>query len=371
MSIFVFFAVAILLAGYISAKGLQILTGQVWLGTVSMLFTLFILCSIAMPPQKLCAMINTALCYNVLQRVVYVSASSFNYLKEIGYFYLGFIMYFSLCFVGIAFFSVFNNSINYQRSLSFGFIIVIAILCYGYANAKNIRVKEIQVPAQTDAKICFISDIHVGAIHSEKTLQKLEKLIDKMHPDMVLIGGDSWDMREDHGRNELIDFATRTFSKIASKYRTVAVIGNHEIYTGMRSCVELLQQCGIDVLRDESINIGGCTIIGRLDKSISDRESLDNMIYSGMENVIVLDHNPDALNHELPENIMLYLCGHTHGGQMFPINFITNWQYRPTGKLGKIGEMYYYISSGAGFWGPPFRIGSNPEVVCIELKKEH
>jgi len=63
------------------------------------------------------------------------------------------------------------------------------------------------------------------------------------------------------------------------------------------------------------------------------------------------------------------VSGHTHHGQFPPATFFTPLFYPYWAGLYRIRDMFLYVSSGAGFWGPPLRLGSHPEVVALKLRR--
>jgi hypothetical protein len=115
-------------------------------------------------------------------------------------------------------------------------------------------------------------------------------------------------------------------------------------------------------------------IIGREDRSVSftgdKRKSLIEIMKekSGNLPTILLDHTPTGLNEAAENKIDLQLSGHTHNGQMFPLNFITGMIYELSRGYLKKGETHYYVSSGAGSWGPPVKLASDAEIVNIKIK---
>jgi predicted MPP superfamily phosphohydrolase len=63
----------------------------------------------------------------------------------------------------------------------------------------------------------------------------------------------------------------------------------------------------------------------------------------------------------------LMLSGHTHAGQLWPFGELAKATYKIVPGLSKIGNMYFYLSVGAGTWGPPIRLGSRSEVVKVVI----
>lgn len=346
--IHMFFIVQIL-AGYICAKGIFCITQKTWLSVLAMLLSLTCVASFLAMTKD-----STKFTW-LLDGICYV-----------GYVYLGFIVYFSVgCIAGFIF-SKFCPSIELSKILSAVLVGVILILFAGYINAINPRLKKLTIPCSVNMKICFLSDIHVGSIGTNITLSKITKMINQIKPDLIILGGDVLDKK---GVRDYQNKFIRVFSKITSKYKTVAVVGNHELYTGLDECLAILRKAGISVLIDENISVNGVNIVGRMDCSVFRRKPLSKILPKNNLPTIVVDHSPEAIDEAVSSFAFLQLSGHTHGGQIFPLNIATSLMYEPTGVLEMIKATYLYISYGAGFWGPPYRIGTIPEVVSIELRK--
>ncbi|MDW7682284.1 MAG: metallophosphoesterase, partial [bacterium] len=162
-------------------------------------------------------------------------------------------------------------------------------------------------------------------------------------------------------------------STIQSKYGVFAVTGNHEYIGGVDAATDYLQNYGVSVLRDSVVKIvDSIYLIGREDRSIrrfsgKARTSLDSLMQGVDRNYpcFLLDHQPFELSEAARNGIDLQICGHTHHGQLWPLNLITRMLYEKSWGYLKRGDTHYYISSGAGTWGPPVRIGNHPEIVEI------
>lgn len=324
-------------------------------------------------------------------------SSVLDFLRNISHISLGFTFYFFIICFCIYLINKVNPLVDFRKLMAYGFGATLLLLVGGFINAMNPQTKKIVIPAHLGLKICFVSDIHVGSIGTTRTLSKISELIYSTKPDLIILGGDILDFNGPQNYREIF---LQIMGDIAKKYPTYAVIGNHEIYTNPKICIELLQNAGIKVLLDEYTEINfknhesdfkiindskesaqkspssqKIAIIGRLDGSVQ-RKSLKEIINNAKTNLdsistpelktIVVEHTPGAIDESVENGIFLHLSGHTHGGQMFPLNLITNFIYKKTGVLHKDRNTYSYISCGAGFWGPPYRIGNTPEVVLIE-----
>jgi hypothetical protein len=119
------------------------------------------------------------------------------------------------------------------------------------------------------------------------------------------------------------------------------------------------------------VQVKGFNIVGRVDRIVLSKKSLSKIISGNEKNLIIVDHTPSDIGESVKHHALLHLSGHTHGGQVFPMNLIVNHLFGPTGDLKKIQDTYAYITYGAGFWGPPYRIGNIPEVMLINISKKN
>lgn len=348
--IFLLIVILQVLAGYFCAKVVQYLTKKAWLGVLAMLFTLVPAVSIYLKKSLVhCEWFTNGFCY-------------------LGYIYLGFILYFPIYCTAVFVFHKFYKKIRLKKLLSAGFVLVPIFLLCGYLNAINPRLKTLNVEGDSDLKICFVSDIHVGCINTSHILNRVADCINRVNPDIVIFGGDVLDI-------EALNVYEKTFvdimrNKITSKYETYAVIGNHEIYAGVEDCVRLLKQAEIKILIDKAVKVKGFNIVGRLDRTVRQRKSLSQIVANDVKNLIVIDHTPSSIEESADHHALLHLSGHTHAGQIFPMNLVVNYMFGPTGDLRKVKDTHVYITNGAGFWGPPYRIGNIPEVVLINISKK-
>ncbi len=133
-----------------------------------------------------------------------------------------------------------------------------------------------------------------------------------------------------------------------------------------------MTELNIISLRDTCVTINnGFVLIGREDRSkgLSKRKSLKELVDGSVQNlpVILMDHTPFHLEEAMENGIDLQLSGHTHNGQMFPINLIVGKIYEMAWGYLRKGNTQYYVSSGVGTWGPPIRTGSRSEIVNLKI----
>jgi predicted MPP superfamily phosphohydrolase len=267
--------------------------------------------------------------------------------------------------------------------LSLGYTIiglVTMIVIGGYINALTTRIKEIpltihkKVTGVSELKILMASDLHLGALIGERQEKKLVRIINEQKPDLVLLCGDLVDgdigpaLRKNLGRH---------IQEIRTPLGVYAIPGNHEYIGGIQNTMPYLQSINIKVLRDEVVTLtDGIQLVGRDDRD-SRRMGGENNPHDlkvltrdldPNKPIIVMNHQPFNLNEAVEAGVDLQLSGHTHNGQMWPFNFITEAMYEVSWGLKQKGKTTVYVSSGFGSWGPPVRVGSSPEVVVFRIK---
>lgn len=218
-------------------------------------------------------------------------------------------------------------------------------------------------------KIVAASDIHLGISIDKERLQSYVKLINDQHPDIVLLAGDV----SDHSLMPLINqHMDEELRAIKAPLGVYAINGNHEHYAETPTATaDYLKKAGITVLRDETCLVDSSFyVIGRDDRSNQKRKMLKDIV-EGLDTTkprILMDHQPYHLEEAEQNGIDLQLSGHTHNGQFFPGNLLVNAMYEVGHGYLKKGKTQYYVSSGLGIWGPHYRIGTQSELVVINLK---
>lgn len=271
---------------------------------------------------------------------------------------------------------------DYQRTKQIAAIVVLSVsvilIIAGRINALSPKIQTLDlkvnktVNSQKDWNIVLASDIHLGTLIGQSRLDVLVKMINDLKPDLVLFAGDIIDedltpvINQDLGE---------TLKNINAKFGVYAITGNHEFIGGVEPAVKYLTNHGINVLRDSSVKIGDSFyLVGREDRSTNQfahkrRKELSELMKSVDKNlpVVMMDHQPFALNEAVENGVDLQLSGHTHHGQLWPFNYITKMVYELSWGYKKKGDTHFYVSSGYGGWGPPIKLGSRSEIVNIKL----
>ncbi len=216
--------------------------------------------------------------------------------------------------------------------------------------------------------MALISDIHLGHVRNGSFLRRMISKILHERPDAVLIAGDLYD-----GTPLDTERAAEPLSKLTAPYGVYFVAGNHEQFGDDTKYLNAVENAGVRVLRNEKVELEGLQIVG-----VSYREAVGGPALSSLlrgfrvdanRASIFLTHAPDHAAIAEAAGFSLQLCGHTHLGQFIPFTWIVRRIYgRFAYGLSRIGKMQAFTSSGAGTWGPPLRLGSNPEIVVFQLE---
>lgn len=309
----------------------------------------------------------------------------------IGSFWLGMMVFFLLAVILVDlarlanhFFHIFPSFfyIDYEKTKLIALLITIGavslLTAAGFINARVPKIKELDIrvnkiiSGEKSLKIVMASDIHMGTLIARRRTNYLVDKINSLDPDIILFAGDVVD-------EDLAPVIRRnlggTLSNLRSRYGVYAITGNHEYIGGAEKAVRYLTDHGIKMLRDTAVRIDDrFYLVGRDDRDKKrftgkERKPLQE-IMKGVDTsypVILMDHQPFNLIHVSRQGIDLQLSGHTHHGQIWPFNYITNGIYELSWGYLQMGETHFYVSSGFGSWGPPIRIGNRPEIVVIRI----
>jgi len=258
-------------------------------------------------------------------------------------------------------------------SISAVFLVVLA----GHINAVNTNIRkltiEIDKPANgvKQVKIALASDIHMGTIIGPNRMNRLVNKIDQMQPDLILFAGDVVD--EDlqpvirHNLGEVL-------LKLKAPMGIYAITGNHEYIGGVNQAVKYLEAHNITFLRDSAVKISNAFYLaGREDRSKNSsgkRKDINEILMAVDKSlpIIMMDHQPFELDKVVEAGVDVQFSGHTHHGQMWPLNYITQAIYEVSMGYKKKGNSHFYVSNGYGSWGPPVRIGNRPEIVEVLIR---
>lgn len=251
-------------------------------------------------------------------------------------------------------------------------VIAIATAAFGLVNARVLRVRQVSVnlerlpKAWRNKRALLISDTHLGHVNGVEFAERIAKKAQELKPHIVFMAGDLFD-------GSKVDAMRMVAPLKAMKPALGAffVSGNHEEYGGAAKFEEAVRSAGIRVLHNECVSVEGMRIVGvpygPSAYPLHLRAFLEALGLKQGPASILLNHVPNRLGIAEHAGVSLQLSGHTHGGgQVIPFNFITRRAFAEfTYGLHAFGGMQVYTSSGAGTWGPPMRVGTNPEIVLL------
>ena len=230
-------------------------------------------------------------------------------------------------------------------------------------------------PALDGLRIVTFSDAHLSPTYGGRRFQRVVELVNAQQPDVVAIVGDLVDGELSELRGEVAPLAD-----LASGQGVYFVTGNHEYFVDTRAWLRHLPTLGIDVLRNERVEIRRGTAAFDL-AGIDDRTAassgipgqgadLDAALDGRDESrpVVLLAHQPVQVEQARARGVDLQLSGHTHGGQLWPFDYVVRLDQPAVEGWSRQGPTQLYVTPGVGFWGPPVRVGARPEVTVIELR---
>jgi predicted MPP superfamily phosphohydrolase len=265
---------------------------------------------------------------------------------------------------------------------------------YGDWNARNLRRTVYEVTIQKDCpvpslKIALLADLHLGGASGLAHIRKVCAAVNKMKPDLLILAGDIFD-----NDFSAIDDPARicaAFRGIQTKYGSYACWGNHDIeeiilagftfhnkgnpVSSSPEMNQFLKDAGICLLTDETVLIDNAFYLcGRLDASCREKSGMIRLtpeqLTAGLDSskpILVIDHQPSELDELAAAGVDLDLSGHTHDGQIFPLNLTTSLLWANSKGHKKVRHMSSIVTAGAGTWGPSQRIATHSEVVEVRV----
>lgn len=230
----------------------------------------------------------------------------------------------------------------------------------------------IDKPLPKTLRIAVASDLHLGRLFGSSAIDRLQRLIVQNQADILFMPGDIMDdnTKAFNDYNMAINLMNLVDSV---PYGVYATLGNHDLYGHEQSISQALRNSGIKLLNDEALRIeykgAPVWLVGRFDNHKSQRVATTELLAQTdtNETILLLDHRPSDITEHSQLPIDLQVSGHTHNGQIFPANFIVRAINRVGYGYEAIGKGHFVVSSGYGFWGIPFRLGSRSEIWLIDL----
>jgi predicted MPP superfamily phosphohydrolase len=245
---------------------------------------------------------------------------------------------------------------------------------YGtYGVLRGPRVKRVTVPlaklprSAHGFRIAVVSDIHLGPILGRGFAQKVVDTINATQPDLIAVVGDLVD-----GSVKNLGPAAAPLAQLRARHGAFFVTGNHEYFSGAEQWLEEVRRLGIHTLENARTELPGFDLAGVNDlqgesegqgpdfgKALGDRDTT--------RACVLLAHQPVQIHEAVKHGVDLQLSGHTHGGQLWPGNFIAAAANPTVAGLERYGDTELYVSRGAGAWGPPTRVGAPSDITVVRL----
>ncbi len=217
--------------------------------------------------------------------------------------------------------------------------------------------------------IVQLSDVHIGHIYRAEWLAGVVTQVNDLHPKMVVITGDLFD-----GMDGVLEDSIMPLKDLQSDEGTFFVTGNHETYLGVERVLSALRHTPLKILYDEVVDVDGLQLIGIDYPKEIGATTMESTLrslapqFSNKPNVLLF-HSPVHVDDAKQLGVNLFLAGHTHRAQMWPLRYITYYMYQGYDYgLHTEGDFNIFTTSGLGSWGPPVRTGTRSEIVAITLE---
>ena len=318
--------------------------------------------------------------------------------------FLAILIYFLIIYVGLrivmALVHLYQGDavLKEQRLILIGFCILLAIATsvYGFFHARKIQVTHYQVTSSAphfvnqSLRIGFVADLHLGVNTSLSVIEDMVAKMNAQKPDIILLGGDYFNSSY-NALDEAESYA-KALKKLEAPLGVYGVYGNHDAIEDLlcgfpmtplkqamrtKDVDDFMKAAEVTMLNDEAIRFGqyGVTLVGRQSESKTGdgdtpRATLEDVLDDeDLEDaIIVLQHEPVELKALNEAGVSLSLSGHTHDGQFFPLNIpgriVSELSY---GMKTYKESLTAITTSGAGFYGPPIRVGTKSEIVIIDF----
>ena len=263
---------------------------------------------------------------------------------------------------------------NYASVLILVFSGIFTVVGFHNANKLKVTTYSLKIgKLRNPGKIVMVSDLHLGSFVRAKHVKRIVKKINALEPDWVIVAGDLID--DDHALLEnqrQQEKAAAYFRRIQCKNKILLTLGNHDPNVEDTRFCAFLEMCSIQLLHNDIMDTPDYSIIGRSDPTNNQRSELKALFQqcSTEKPTIVVDHDPQYMSEAVDAGAALVLSGHTHAGQFFPASIFTKWAVGKNRFYGYHMEnsTHTVISSGAGCFNLPVRLGSSNEIVELQLE---
>ncbi len=230
-------------------------------------------------------------------------------------------------------------------------------------------------PALDGLRIVTFSDGHLSATYGGRRFERVVEMVNAQRPDVVAVVGDLVDGSVEDLREDVAPLGD-----LVSEYGVFFVTGNHEYFVDTTAWLRHLPTLGVQVLRNERVAItrGGASFdLAGIDDRIAASSGVPghgadlDAALDGRDDatpVVLLAHQPVMVEQARAAGVDLQLSGHTHGGQLWPLDYAIRLDQPAVQGWSRHGGTQLYVTPGVGHWGPPMRVGARPEVTVVELR---
>ena len=246
------------------------------------------------------------------------------------------------------------------------------IFAYGNYNHRHPQAVPLDItldkPMKGELKMAVMSDLHLGYGTGKKELKKFVELINSHNPDIIIIAGDLIDnsvklLRDEHFEEELL--------QLKAPQGVYMAPGNHEYISGIEECKDFIKSTNIKMLCDSVVTLPcGVQILLRDDIANKHRKNLKKVFkqIDKSKPIVLVDHCPIKIAKNDSAGVDLQVSGHTHHGQVWPGNILTDILYEQSHGYRKWKNAHVWVSSGISLWGPPVRLGTKGDYAIITLR---
>jgi predicted MPP superfamily phosphohydrolase len=227
-----------------------------------------------------------------------------------------------------------------------------------------------RLPRRMDGfRLAVVADIHLNPLAGRAHTERIVATINRLNPDLVALVGDLTE-----GTVERFGPAAAPLRNIVSRHGTFFVTGNHEYYVGVEQWLAELHDLGLHLMQNRRVEIDGLDLAGVNDPIATDLGYPGPDYHAALGDrdpyrpVVLMAHQPVQAREIAGYGVDLQVSGHTHGGQLAPFGLLTRLAQPVVNGLGEVDGTRVYVTNGAGFWGPPVRVGAPPEVGLLELR---
>lgn len=225
----------------------------------------------------------------------------------------------------------------------------------------------IDKPLMQPVRIGMASDLHLGVLFGSRQINELVRIMNQEKVDIILLPGDLMDDDTEAYRMENMQ---PHLQQLRAPLGVYATLGNHDLFGHQAEIAAALREAGITVLHDSAVKVDDrFWVLGRPDEMDTQRADTADLLaqLDTRLPVFLLDHRPTSILQHQKLPIDIQLSGHVHNGQIFPANLLVKLLFDLSYGYERRGQGHYFVTSGYGFWGVPLRLGSQSEVMVIDV----